>query len=382
MLKWGGGGNSRAFTLVELLVVIAIIGILIALLLPAVQAAREAARRMQCTNHLKQLALACHTHVDSKKILPSAARSYNLCVQICESRGIDYGAGGRERFSYLCDLLPYIEQQAVYEKVVTIIQGPDNSMVPWDQNADNPGHAQISYFMCPSEGESFANGQLKGASYRCNRGDIWVAFNWWNEERGPFAVASHHKFGLEGIPDGTSNTILLSEAALGQHGADSMRIKGGIAGSVEKSTMAGPPSFCDARRGPNGTLIPPIASRSGYDYQASGRRWIDAQSLFTQFFTVLPPNSPSCTGGTNNEDAPLISASSYHTGGVNVAVADGSVTFVSDTIATTNLDKLFTEVTGWVPPAGSDQHHYKGPAIWGVWAALGTRNGGESVAFP
>ena len=385
-VKIGGGGKTGGFTLVELLVVIAIIGILIALLLPAVQAAREAARRMQCTNHLKQLALACHNHVDSKKILPSAARSYSLCVQIMESRGSNWNAGGRARFSYLCDLLPYIEQQAVHEGVVAnvtnFVDGADRCFNPWDLRAENPGHTQINYFMCPSEGESFGSGMLKGASYRCNRGDIWVCYDWWNEERGPFAVASHHKFGFEGVPDGTSNTVLLSEATLGQHGSDSMRIKGGIAGSVEKRTMAGPPSFCNARRGPNGTLIPPIASRSGYDYQASGRRWIDAQSLFTQFWTVLPPNSPSCTGGTNNEDCPIISASSYHTGGVNVARVDASVVFVSETIATTNLDKLFTEVTGWVPPAGSDQHHYKGPAIWGVWAQLGTRNGGESAAFP
>jgi prepilin-type processing-associated H-X9-DG protein len=77
-----------------------------------------------------------------------------------------------------------------------------------------------------------------------------------------------------------------------------------------------------------------------------------------------------------------MSASSYHPGGVNVAKADASVVFVSETISTTNLDKLFTEVTGWNPPAGMDQHHYKGPAIWGVWAQLGTRNGGESASFP
>ena len=78
----------------------------------------------------------------------------------------------------------------------------------------------------------------------------------------------------------------------------------------------------------------------------------------------------------------MVSASSYHTGGVNVARADASVIFVSETISTKNLDKLFTEVTGWVPGPGLDQHHYKGPAIWGVWAELGTRNGGESASFP
>jgi len=305
-----------------------------------------------------------------------------------ESRNsTDWGAQGRSRWSYLCDLLPYIEQQAVHERIVAIVtdfapDGSDRAFVPWDQRAENPGHTAISYFRCPSESESLGgSGQLKGASYRCNRGDMWVAFDWWNEERGPFAIASHHRFGFEGIPDGTTNTVLLSEATLGQHGSNSQRIKGGIAGSVQKTTMAGPPSFCHARRGPNGTLIPPIATNAGHDYQASGRRWVDAQSLFTQFFTILPPNAPSCTGGTNNEDAPLISASSYHSGGVNVARVDGSVTFVTDSIATANLDRLPRDF-GWQIGNGVDDHHYKGPAIWGLWAQLGTRNGGESAAFP
>ena len=403
MLNWREGClDKQAFTLVELLVVIAIIGMLIALLLPAVQAAREAARRMQCTSHLKQLALACHSHVDSKQILPSAARSHSLCVQIMKPRGENWGAGGRDRFSYLCDLLPFIEQQAVHAEIVANAQnigpGPnvtdDRCYVPWDRRTDNIGRTMISVFRCPSERVSFSGtgGQddLKGTSYRCNRGDIWVAYNWWNEERGPFAVASHHAFGWEGIPDGLSNTVLISEAALGERITESNLIKGGIAGSVEKRTMAGPPGTCMARRGPNGTLIPPLARIPdqyvvSHPDQVSGQRWIDGQSLFTQFFTVLPPNAPSCTGGTNNEDAPLITASSYHSGGVCVARADGAVSFVSETISTTNLDKLFTEVTGWVPPTGDqlgNQHHYKGPAIWGVWSELGTRDGGESAAFP
>jgi len=220
---------------------------------------------------------------------------------------------------------------------------------------------------------------LGGASYRCNRGDIWVYFDWWNEERGPFAVGSHHKFGFEGVPDGTSNTVLIAEAVIGPHGSNSNRIKGGIAGNVQRDNIAGPPSRCDERRGPNGMLIGEVATNAGYDYQASGRRWADAQTLFTQFFTTLPPNSPSCGPTMNNEDGPIITASSYHTGGVNVARVDGSVTFVSETINTANLDKTPKDAP-W--SFAGEAHHWKGPSIWGVWGALGTRNGGESVAFP
>lgn len=379
----GGGGNSRGFTLVELLVVIAIIGILIALLLPAVQAAREAARRMQCTNNLKQLALACHGHVDTRGYLPSAARDFGLCVELRPKFGSadpnDFWVGGRCRISYLSVLLPFIEQTAVYDRLVENALS-NNYRVCWDSGwPDNPAFAKIPYFLCPSDGESFSSNQLGGASYRCNRGDIWVYFDWYNEERGPFAVASHHKFGFEGIPDGTSNTILLGEAVMGKHGSNSNRIKGGIAGNVQRNNIAGPPKNCDDRRGPNGMLIGDIATNAGSDYQASGRRWADAQTLFTQFFTCLPPNSPSCGPAMNNEEGPLISASSNHTGGVNVAIADGSVRFISETISTKNLHLTPTD-----PPFnfGGEAHHYKGPSIWGVWGELGTRNGGESAAIP
>jgi prepilin-type processing-associated H-X9-DG protein len=366
--------------LVELLVVIAIIGVLIALLLPAVQAAREAARRMRCSNNIKQLALACHNHVDTMQILPSAARQYSLCVQVQISLGLtDDDAGGRARISYLSVLLPYIEQTALYERVAENARS-SSFIVPWDLGwANNPSFAKINSFICPSDGETFSDSQMGGSSYRCNRGDLWIDYNWWNEERGPFAVASHHRFGFEGIPDGTSNTIFFSEAVIGEHGNNSNKIRGGIAGNVARTNMTGPPKNCDDRRGSGGVLIGDIANNQGYDYQASGRRWTDAQSLFTQFFTTLPPNSPSCAATLNNESGPLITASSYHPGGVNVAMADASVKFVSDTIQVKNLDKTPADAP-WSFPG--DAHHYKGAAIWGVWSELGTRNGGENASLP
>jgi len=118
-VKLGGGGNLRAFTLVELLVVIAIIGILIALLLPAVQAAREAARRMQCTNHLKQIGLAIHNFHDSQRGLPPLL--------------ID-GA----RVSFFCLIYPYIEQQALYDMLSsTAPAGVDMSDLRMTETDDN-----------------------------------------------------------------------------------------------------------------------------------------------------------------------------------------------------------------------------------------------------
>jgi len=386
MLIWGEGGNlgRRAFTLVELLVVIAIIGMLIALLLPAVQAAREAARRMQCSNNTRQLALATHNFVDTYGYLPQAARSVNLAIswQRANRPNNPNDWWNRNRLSYICDLLPYIEQGAVHGVIVNRSQG-DHSMHPWRPSAEwrsvfneeNPFAAKIAALLCPSDGERPSGADALGAtSYRANRGDLWVAWDWWNEERGPFAVGTHFVFGFEGIPDGTSTTILLSEAAIGQGGA-STRIRGGVAANVPH----GPPQACFDRRGSQGSLLGAVAAvPAAHPDQAPGRRWGDAQSIFTLFFTKLPPNAPTCSITDNTENFTLVSASSHHPGGVNVAMADASVRFVSDTIQTRNLDR--------VPPIPSHANNewwwHKGPSIYGVWGELGTRNGGESVSLP
>lgn len=147
-VKMEGGGNLRAFTLVELLVVIAIIGILIALLLPAVQAAREAARRMQCSNHLKQLGLAVHNFHDAQQgIPPLGTRKY--------------------RASFFILVLPYIEQQALYERWVSTTDdigctdankmsggwgwwNPEMQDRSGLTDADRTGFCSVPLYKCPS----------------------------------------------------------------------------------------------------------------------------------------------------------------------------------------------------------------------------------------
>ena len=129
------------------------------------------------------------------------------------------------------------------------------------------------------------------------------------------------------------------------------------------------PAACLARRGPNNTVV-------GSTSSSKGTRWGDSRNWYGIFNTILPPNSPSC----GSERNALISASSYHPGGVNVAMADGSVTFISDTIDAGDPTKFSGEgMPGFT--VGSPQR-YTGPSTYGVWGALGTRAGGEAAALP
>jgi len=376
------------FTLVELLVVIAIIGILIALLLPAVQAAREAARRMQCTNQMRQLALACHTFVDAHKRFPNSSHSINLCMNPTRTNNWTPVTGGssnmnwelRDRLSYICDLLPFIEQTALYSDVNerALSRADYLSMYPWaDKYGDvpSPWVSKISGLVCPSDKAAVAPSDLGVNSYRACGGDLAPYGYWVTSNRGVFSAgcknneAVDFSIAFEGIIDGTSNTLLLSEAVIGIRIAQQDdSIKGGVAASVD----SGPdgwiwtPAACFARKGAAGRLVPPVTTSGG---QSSGRRWGDSVHLFTQFHASLPPNAPSCARSGNNEDSTLMTANSHHTGGVNAALADASVRFVSETIASRNLDQTVSQ-------------SYGGPAIYGVWAELASRNGGESTALP
>jgi len=132
-MKYGNWKSRNAFTLVELLVVIAIIGILVGLLLPAVQAAREAARRMQCSNNLKQLGLAFHNFESARRQLPTSLRPPSNVA----------GSTEQSRVSVLTDLLPFLEQSAIFEKY--------NKSINWNSGTNIPlSQTRISAFSCPS----------------------------------------------------------------------------------------------------------------------------------------------------------------------------------------------------------------------------------------
>ena len=355
--------TRKGFTLVELLVVIAIIGILIALLLPAVQAAREAARRSSCTNNLKQVSLSVHNFHDIYKKFPPATHSPMM-------RQAVPSGGDPNRIGYITHLLPFIEQQPLYDQVIQYEREGNN---PWHTNNFNDGRpcpykTKISSILCPSDSTAMSTDEVNFTSYHCNHGDISMDYDWW-EWRGPFGNGERGEAGFNALADGSSNTIMLAEIVIGRTGSAAAPVKGGIANGVD-TTQDEPTAPCYARRGANDTLTGDCQDSMSGTGWGLGRRWGDSHSIYTQFFTWMAPNTPTCS--TDGEHWAIPTASSYHPGGVNVALCDGSVRFVSDSINAGDPNARIDFM-------GDRPQDYAGPSLRGVWGALGTTKGKEPI---
>lgn len=361
--------KPSGFTLVELLVVIAIIGILIALLLPAVQAAREAARRSQCTNHLKQLGLAIHNYHDTtKKIVPRKIGTGNAGGGTGAPCTAAPHPNNCSRLSGFIPLLPFMEQTALYDQIQA--GDPANNIQPggpagwagwavWDRHPVT--------LVCPSDPSVAASTQTVALhNYMFSIGDSVGPANLYDlvNVRGAFGCRSGFTFA--DITDGLSNTIFMSErckAAFNNNSSlvNQYDIKIGQAGNVAGLDTA--PILCYAQA--TGNYFNAGIQVKGY----SGTRWTDGQVERVGFNTVLPPNAPGCFANNNpNADSNMsvIPPTSRHPGGVNALMGDGSVRFISNTIDTGNL--------GVAQPTS-------GPSQYGVWGRLGSKAGGESVTL-
>jgi prepilin-type N-terminal cleavage/methylation domain-containing protein/prepilin-type processing-associated H-X9-DG protein len=367
-MRWFTARKERGpggFTLVELLVVIAIIGVLVALLLPAVQAAREAARRSSCNNNLRQLALGLHNYEDTYKTFPARQSGTGNIV----------AGGHRLALSGWVGLLPFCEQKPLYDTIHTQVmepwggaqwcrQSPTYLNCPSDEGKVEPNNigrtlGLTSYAFCT--GDDYAASQIMSPVER-NDGTL-AAQMLTIRHRGVFG--RHDFTRLAEILDGTSNTI-----ALGERGrAGRIRDKGAAVVDLTGNTASYVPLTCKAFLQQR-TYIPSATIFTADTFP--GYRWAAGNAFFAGMTTILPPNSAVCiigdSGVSLHWQPGIWSATSDHPGGVNVAMCDGSVRFVSDTINSGNLAAV-------APPATSQV-----PSPYGVWGAMGTKAGGEAVS--
>jgi prepilin-type N-terminal cleavage/methylation domain-containing protein/prepilin-type processing-associated H-X9-DG protein len=384
-----------AFTLVELLVVIAIIGILVALLLPAVQSARESARRIQCVNRMKQMGLALHNYADTHKAFPPATMGTMGPASV---NGNSQNATGP-----IYHMLPFIEQQALWNQFQTEVVAGGLTFAKgggfvnfFGAGQHDPRYATvIPEVLCPSDPTASRQGatrwpQFASTNIAFSRGDkinrvttCGAVETSWNRCRGLFTgygtgVGYGDAIPIGSVTDGLSNSIAISELVVMNQKWCS--VKGDVVRNVANILMNSPIA-CLAFKGPGGRLTTNDAAAGLGSCAQNGNlrrgvNWASGHFVNTGFNTVLPPNAPLCNNGSSSEGSPSFGTyppQSYHPGGVNVGMADGSVRFIADTIDTGNL--AAREIWTW-------NSTLPGPSPYGVWGALGSIQGGEAVAVP
>jgi prepilin-type N-terminal cleavage/methylation domain-containing protein/prepilin-type processing-associated H-X9-DG protein len=331
----------RAFTLIELLVVIAIIAVLIALLLPAVQAAREAARRAQCTNNLKQIGLALHNYHSSIGSFPMGSTTAYSDPGVQASWGT-WGA--------LALMLPYLEQKPIYDAI-------NFNWTAWQGGGATTNLTaftiRLNSFVCPSDG---LTGQLNTNNYF---GSVGTTVGYLNNADSTGFLAYGRTYSIANITDGSSNTIAYSEALVSTTPGGMTQTKwrdgpavGSGAGAVYYAL--------DARVNPT-ALQSDLATcntlfKTTVNYGQRGYRWGLGGMGESLFHTLVPPNSNdypwnSCRldcAGCGSLESGYFNATSNHPGGVNVAMADGSVRFIKSTVNTQTYWALGTKASGEV----------------------------------
>jgi len=403
------GSKKEGFTLVELLVVIAIIGVLVGLLLPAVQAAREAARRMSCSNNFKQIGLGMHNYHSAFKQLPTirggTARvfgSNNPQSRIARAPGGQYGGNNIHNLSALVPLTPYVEQQAIWEQIsnpFTVREpasaagmyvfsemgpNPDISLAQHGMFQYDPWLTNVPTFRCPSDpgvglpaqgrtnyGVSTGDAiQYQNTGFRRQNGTVnnTVAPRAKATCRGMFFPRKEMKF--RDVLDGLANTVAAGE----------MNTDLGDSNITTRSVIApgaqGNPKNCGLQIDPERPRFwLPTANFSGGVQQQRGYRWASGYNIHSGITTILPPNRESCTHGSNGGTwrPGIYGASSRHQGGAHILMGDGAVVFITESI------EAGDQTHGMIVWNGMGDRAPGNASPYGLWGALGTRANAEVI---
>jgi len=357
--------TRRAFTLIELLVVISIIAVLIALLLPAVQSAREAARRAQCTNNLKQIGLGMHNYHSTHGTFPlggTTAPAYS------NTYTAQWGTWSAHAL-----MLGYLEQAPLYNAANfswAVIMGPG-----WRINT-TVSNSMVNLFLCPSDNLSPSpvppSAQWSGRlnNYFASVGTT-IAYQGGAPTTGVF-TQSGPAYGIQHITDGSSNTIAFAEAVVGPDsgGYQTKQIlqlfRNGT--NVSPGSTAGSTSLYDANQNVKAVLADmqtcqnaALTLPSGDGTQGTlneddkGERWAADDGGFSLINTVVPPSSTqysfACCSFSQSygcDDGAFQNVNSMHPGGANVLFADGSVHFLKSSISIKAYWALGTKANGEV----------------------------------
>jgi prepilin-type N-terminal cleavage/methylation domain-containing protein/prepilin-type processing-associated H-X9-DG protein len=369
--------SQRGFTLIELLVVIAIIAVLIALLLPAVQSAREAARRIQCTNNLKQIGLALHNYVSANNSFPMGGTPQYGIIGSSPAQG---GPAEWENYSAFAMMLPYLEQSAIFNAFNMMIC-PDTGYGYAQPPNITSYNTKVNAFLCPSDPYS---GNMNICNYAgsfgtttympfyqvhnfttLNQGDTTGIFTIWKS------------YNLQSVTDGLSNTMAFAEALTGQgsvgyngsapNGGNGSQYRGNFvflqSGGAPKSgdvyDLSAVPNALALVMGDIQTCAAGFrAAASGSIADYRGYRWIIGIPGMAMFNASQTPNESifngcrfsdqACGVGCNTDSSWSVPSSSQHPGGVNVTMADGHVQFIKNSISRPTWWQIATKANGEV----------------------------------
>jgi prepilin-type processing-associated H-X9-DG protein len=352
-----------------------------------------------CTNQAKQLALGCHNLHDTHNQLP------NQCVQL--TMGMTKYGGWlasmtaeqenlyrQSSVGPFTPILPYIEQHSLYDEIKTKLFPTASGAYCINPKADGTANtlfcAKIATFLCPSDPNTKPPADTNPArgTYGFNFGDFYPHGNGnINFIRGVMKPGNFGRIGLESITDGTSNTVLLAERRCTKITISSTAISG--TGSLKEDLAYFDTLDSNGTSAPKDCLALQVGTSEISKFCVSpevhrfvGIVWGASLINHCGFVTTLPPNALSCAATqTQPDQRAIISAASYHAGGCNVALADASVRFVSESIDCGSIHTITdTDISSTY--GSTPAQNYSGASPWGIWGAAGTIAGGETKALP